>query len=252
MDLLGSHGQECEKRNRPPRSASPARFPRTARKNFLQAVRVAASDAARGKGALVVTQRHHHRGARGHQGDGATASKPTACKISACSALVDDYWVTFYRQPGFASTLRPRRSTSAALQKLPRVDIVSTTYRGRRLRARRSRGPSAAGPKGWFVAAFPTGPAQPGDGAGASPARRQGDPNCCTPQLRRHGRARAIRRARAADAKRYPLKKKKKKKEGGHPALACPHVRAARRRRAAAYLRRVLIASSGVRAVDPG
>ena len=93
-------------------------------KNFLQAVRVAASDAARGKGALVVTN------------DTIIAAREVTKEISyrletysgkdlGVLGFVDDDRVTFYRQP-----VRKHNGATpfdvGALQKLPRVDIVYT------------------------------------------------------------------------------------------------------------------------------
>jgi len=91
-------------------------------KNFLQAVRVAASDEARGKGALVVTN------------DVINAARDVTKTISyrvetytgrdlGALGFVDEDRVTFYRAP-------VKQHTTAAsfdvvrLQKLPRVDII--------------------------------------------------------------------------------------------------------------------------------
>src|SRR5438067_3569592 len=91
-------------------------------KNFLQAVRVAAADEARGKGALVVTN------------DVINAARDVSKNISyrletyssrdiGALGFVDEDQVTFYRAP-----LKPHTTQSTfdvtRLSKLPRVDIV--------------------------------------------------------------------------------------------------------------------------------
>ena len=126
-------------------------------KNFLQAVRVAASDAARGKGALVVAN------------DTIIAAREVTKEISyrletysgkdlGVLGFVDDDQVTFYRQP-------VRKHTAAtpfdvgALQRLPRVDIVYTyaDADGVLIDAAVERGKA----EGLVVAAFPTGSPSP-------------------------------------------------------------------------------------------
>ena len=91
-------------------------------KNFLQAVRVAAADDARGKGALVVTN------------DLINAARDVSKNISyrletyssrdiGALGFVDEDKVTFYRAP-----LKPHTTQApfdvTGLQKLPRVDII--------------------------------------------------------------------------------------------------------------------------------
>ena len=90
-------------------------------KNFLQAVRVAAADEARGKGALVVTN------------DVINAARDVSKNISyrletyssrdiGALGFVDEDRVTFYRTP-----TRPAAAFDIArIQKLPRVDIIYT------------------------------------------------------------------------------------------------------------------------------
>ena len=126
-------------------------------KNFLQAVRVAASDAARNKGALVVAN------------DTIIAAREVTKEISyrletysgkdlGVLGFVDDDQVTFYRQP-------VRKHTAAtpfdvgALQRLPRVDIVYTyaDADGVLIDAAVERGKA----EGLVVAAFPTGSPSP-------------------------------------------------------------------------------------------
>jgi L-asparaginase len=88
-------------------------------KNFLQAVRVATADEARGKGALVVTN------------DVINAARDVSKNISyrvetyssrdiGALGFVDDDRVTFYRAP----TKATGGFDIARLQKLPRVDII--------------------------------------------------------------------------------------------------------------------------------
>src|SRR5438105_5609013 len=90
-------------------------------KNFLQGVRVAAADEARGKGALVVTN------------DVINAARDVSKNISyrletyssrdiGALGFVDEDRVTFYRAP-----TRPTAAFDIArIQKLPRVDIIYT------------------------------------------------------------------------------------------------------------------------------
>ena len=90
-------------------------------KNFLQAVRVAAADEARGKGALVVTN------------DVINAARDVTKQISyrletyssrdvGALGYVDEDRVTFYRAP----TKATGGFDIAHLQKLPRVDVIYT------------------------------------------------------------------------------------------------------------------------------
>ena len=122
-------------------------------KNFLQAVRVAASDEARGKGALLVTN------------DTINAAREVTKNISyrvetydskdvGALGYVDEDRVTFYRAP----TRRAKPFDLSKVQKLPRVDIVFT-YAG-------SDGAlidaaAAAGAQGVVIAGFPTGSGTP-------------------------------------------------------------------------------------------
>jgi L-asparaginase len=126
-------------------------------KNFLQAVRVAASDAARGKGALVVTN------------DTINAAREVTKEISyrletysgkdlGVLGFVDDDQVTFYRQPARKHTSSAPFDVSA-LQRLPRVDIVYTyaDADGVLIDAAVERGNA----EGLVIAAFPTGSPSP-------------------------------------------------------------------------------------------
>lgn len=126
-------------------------------KNFLQAVKVAAGDAARGKGALVVVNDTIHA-AR-------DATKQITYRVETYNSrdvgalgYVDDDQVTFYRQP-------LRKHTTAApfdvgkLDKLPRVDIIYTAVDadGVMIEAAVEQGKA----EGLVVAAFPTGSPTP-------------------------------------------------------------------------------------------
>ena len=126
-------------------------------KNFLQAVRVAASDAARGKGALVVAN------------DTINAAREVTKEISyrletysgkdiGVLGFVDDDQVTFYRQPARKHTASTPFDISA-LQRLPRVDIVYTyaDADGVLIDAAVERGKA----EGLVIAAFPTGSPSP-------------------------------------------------------------------------------------------
>ncbi|HEV3008710.1 MAG TPA: asparaginase [Burkholderiales bacterium] len=125
-------------------------------KNFLQAVRVAASDEARGKGALVVTN------------DLINAARDVTKNITyrvdtydskdlGALGFVDEDRVTFYRAP-------IRRHTTATpfdvsrLQKLPRVDIVYT-YAGADGALIDAAAANQA--EGVVIAGFPTGSGTP-------------------------------------------------------------------------------------------
>ena len=126
-------------------------------KNFLQAVRVAASDAARGQGALVVAN------------DTIIAAREVTKEISyrletysgkdlGVLGFVDDDQVTFYRQSVRKHTAATPFDV-AALQRLPRVDIVYTyaDADGVLIEAAVERGKA----EGLVVAAFPTGSPSP-------------------------------------------------------------------------------------------
>jgi L-asparaginase len=126
-------------------------------KNFLQAVKVAASDAARGKGTLVVANDAIHA-AR-------DVTKLMTYRVDTYNSrdlgmlgYVDDDQVTFYRQP-------LRKHTTAApfdiakVKKLPRVDIVYTYVDadGVMIEAAVEQGKA----EGLIVDAFPTGSPSP-------------------------------------------------------------------------------------------
>jgi L-asparaginase len=168
-------------------------------KNFLQAVRVAASDDARGKGALVVTN------------DTIIAAREVTKEISyrletysgkdlGVLGFVDDDRVTFYRQP-------VRKHTGATpfdvatLQRLPRVDIVYTyaDADGVLAEAAVERGKA----EGLVVAAFPTGSPSPAMEQALSRLAGKGIPVVIT-NRGGMGRVRDTR-AGGADAKRFYL-----------------------------------------------
>ena len=122
-------------------------------KNFLQAVRVAATDEARGKGALVVTN------------DVINAARDVSKNISyrletyssrdlGALGFVDEDRVTFYRTPA-----KPRVLFDvASLQKLPRVDVIYT-YAG--ADGALVDAAIAAKAEGVIIAGFPTGSGTP-------------------------------------------------------------------------------------------
>ena len=122
-------------------------------KNFLQAVRVAAADEARGKGALVVTN------------DMINAARDVSKNISyrletyssrdlGALGFVDEDRVTFYRAP-----TRPAAAFDIAkLQKLPRVDVIYT-YAG--ADGALIDAAIAANAEGVVIAGFPTGSGTP-------------------------------------------------------------------------------------------
>ena len=123
-------------------------------KNFLQAVRVAAADEARGKGALVVTN------------DVINAARDVSKNISyrletyssrdiGALGFVDEDRVTFYRAP-----TRPTAAFDIArIQKLPRVDIIYT-YAGAD-GALIDAAIAQAKAEGLVIAGFPTGSGTP-------------------------------------------------------------------------------------------
>jgi L-asparaginase len=123
-------------------------------KNFLQAVRVAAADEARGKGALVVTN------------DVINAARDVSKNISyrletyssrdiGALGFVDEDRVTFYRAP-----TRPAAAFDLArVQKLPRVDIIYT-YAGAD-GALVDAAITQAKAEGLVIAGFPTGSGTP-------------------------------------------------------------------------------------------
>jgi L-asparaginase len=126
-------------------------------KNFLQAVRVAASDEARGKGALVVAN------------DVINAARDVSKNISyrvetyssrdlGALGFVDEDRVSFYRAP-----LRQHTTATpfdvARLQKLPRVDIIYTYAGadGALIESAVAQGKA----QGLVIAGFPTGSGTP-------------------------------------------------------------------------------------------
>jgi L-asparaginase len=125
-------------------------------KNFLQAVRVAASDEARGKGALIVAN------------DVINAARDVSKNISyrletwnsrdlGALGFVDDDRITFYRAPvKLHTTATP--FDIARLQKLPRVDIIYT-YAG--ADGMLIEAAAAGGAEGIVIAGFPTGSGSP-------------------------------------------------------------------------------------------
>jgi len=123
-------------------------------KNFLQAVRVAAADEARGKGALVVTN------------DVINAARDVSKNISyrletyssrdiGALGFVDEDRVTFYRAP----TRHPAPFDVTRLQKLPRVDVIYT-YAGAD-GALMEAAVAQARAEGLVIAGFPTGSGTP-------------------------------------------------------------------------------------------
>ena len=122
-------------------------------KNFLQAVRVAAAEEARGKGTLVVTN------------DVINAARDVSKNISyrletyssrdlGALGFVDEDRVTFYRTP----TRHPAPFDIARLQKLPRVDIIYT-YAG--ADGALMEAAVAQKAEGLVIAGFPTGSGTP-------------------------------------------------------------------------------------------
>jgi L-asparaginase len=122
-------------------------------KNFLQAVRVAASDEAKGKGALIVTN------------DVINAARDVTKNISyrvetynsrdlGALGFVDEDRVTFYRAP-----TRPANAFDLSkIQRLPRVDIIYT-YAGADGALIDAAVASKA--EGLVIAGFPTGSGTP-------------------------------------------------------------------------------------------
>lgn len=126
-------------------------------KNFLQAVRVAASDDARGKGALIVTN-DVINAAR-------DVTKTMTYRLDTYSSrdlgvlgYVDEDRVTFYRVPLKQHT-KATPFDIARLQKLPRVEIIysSVDADGALIDA----AVTHANAEGIVVAGFPTGSATP-------------------------------------------------------------------------------------------
>jgi L-asparaginase len=125
-------------------------------KNFLQAVRVAASDEARGKGALVVAN-DVINAARDVSKNITTRVETYSSRDMGALGFVDDDQITFYRLP-------VKQHTSATpfdvlrLRKLPRVDIVYT-YAG--ADGALIEAAVGQGAEGIVIAGFPTGVATP-------------------------------------------------------------------------------------------
>ena len=126
-------------------------------KNFLQAVRVAASDEARGKGALIVTN------------DVINAARDVSKNISyrmetyssrdlGALGFVDEDQITFYRAPMKQHT-KATPFDVLRLQKLPRVDIIYTyaDADGTLIDAAVTHGHA----EGLVIAGFPTGSGSP-------------------------------------------------------------------------------------------
>jgi len=125
-------------------------------KNFLQAVRVAASDEARGKGALIVANDLIHA-AR-------DVSKNITYRVETYSSrdlgalgFVDEDQVTFYRVPVKQHTTVTPFDVNR-MQKLPRVDIIYT-YAG--ADGALIEAAVAHGAEGLVIAGFPTGSGTP-------------------------------------------------------------------------------------------
>jgi len=125
-------------------------------KNFLQAVRVAASDEARGKGALVVTN-DVINAARDVSKDISTRLETYSSRDIGAIGFVDDDQITFYRLPVKQHT-RATPFDALNLQKLPRVDIIYT-YAG--ADGALIEAAVAQGAEGIVIAGFPTGSATP-------------------------------------------------------------------------------------------
>ncbi|HET9405357.1 MAG TPA: asparaginase [Burkholderiales bacterium] len=125
-------------------------------KNFLQAVRVAAGDEARGKGALVVTNDVIHA-ARDVSKDISTRLETYSSRDIGALGFVDDDRVTFYRIPVKQHTLATPFDV-LRIEELPRVDIVYT-YAG--ADGALIDAAVAHGARGIVIAGFPTGVATP-------------------------------------------------------------------------------------------
>lgn len=124
--------------------------------NFLQAVRVAASDEARGKGALVVTN-DMINAARDVSKNISSRVETYSSRDIGALGFVDDDRITWYREP-----VRPHGAATpfdvARLTKLPRVDVVYT-YAG--ADGALIEAAVAAGAAGIVIAGFPTGSGTP-------------------------------------------------------------------------------------------
>ncbi|MGH7416956.1 MAG: asparaginase [Candidatus Rokuibacteriota bacterium] len=125
-------------------------------KNFLQAVRVAASDDAKGMGALIVTN-DVINAARDVSKDISTRVETYSSRDLGALGFVDDDRITFYRLPVKQHT-RATPFDVRRLRKLPRVDIVYT-YAG--ADGALIEAATARGAEGLVIAGFPTGSATP-------------------------------------------------------------------------------------------
>jgi len=125
-------------------------------KNFLQAVRVAASEEARGKGALIVAN-DVINAARDVSKNISTRVETYSSRDIGALGFVDDDQITFYRQPVKQHT-RATPFDVARLRKLPRVDIVYT-YAG--ADGALLDAAVAQGAEGIVIAGFPTGTGTP-------------------------------------------------------------------------------------------
>lgn len=125
-------------------------------KNFLQAVRVAASEESRGKGALVVAN-DVINAARDVSKNISSRVETYSSRDLGALGFVDDDRITWYRQP-----VRPHGAATpfdvTRLPKLPRVDIVYT-YAG--ADGALIEAAVAAGAAGIVIAGFPTGSGTP-------------------------------------------------------------------------------------------
>ena len=125
-------------------------------KNFLQAVRVAACDEARGKGALVVAN-DVINAARDVSKNITTRLETYSSRDIGALGFVDDDQITFYRLPVKQHT-RATPFDVLRLQKLPRVDIIYT-YAG--ADGALIEAAVAQSAEGIVIAGFPTGTATP-------------------------------------------------------------------------------------------
>jgi len=125
-------------------------------KNFLQAVRVAAADEARGKGALIVAN-DVINAARDVSKNISTRLETYSSRDMGALGFVDDDQVTFYRLPVKQHT-RTTPFDVSRVQELPRVDIVYT-YAG--ADAALLDAAVAQGAEGIVIAGFPTGTGTP-------------------------------------------------------------------------------------------
>src|SRR5436309_8511444 len=122
-------------------------------KNFLQAVRVAAADEARGKGALVVTNDVINAARDVSKNISYRLETYSSRDIGALGFVVEDR-VQIYRSP----TRHPAPIDVGNLQKLPRVDVIYT-YAG--ADGALIDAAIAANAEGVVIAGFPTGSGTP-------------------------------------------------------------------------------------------